>query len=112
MGQKRFQAEGVDVVLLSNGVKVNQMLFDLLEGVERYGSLRKATATMKISYSNAWSMLSSYEEAFGEPLVVCSGECWKGSVLSPKGLQVRDAYENMRKRCSGYFDEACRSIFC
>lgn len=44
-------------------------LFELLKGIEKFGSLRAAAQRTKLSYRHAWAMVRRWSEAFGQPLV-------------------------------------------
>ncbi len=46
-------------------------LFDLLEMIQREGSISKAAQALDVSYRHAWSQLKKQEETLGQSLVVC-----------------------------------------
>ncbi len=43
---------------------------DLLEAIERCGSIRDAAAELEMSYMRAWTLVRAMNEGFLEPLVV------------------------------------------
>lgn len=69
----------------------------LLRGIERMRSLRAAARDMGLPYSRAWSLLRDAEEGLGFPLVHSSagGSYGGGAVLTPKGLALVEAYEQL-----------------
>lgn len=87
----------------------------LLEGVEREGSLRAAAAGMGMAYSNAWTTLRSCEEALGFPLLdrKSGGRDGGRSALTPRGRTLLTRYraleDHLRRRgrelMDGLFDD-------
>ena len=89
-------ARPVTEVTLHNGDSVyDPRLSMLLHLVEQTRSVRDACSLMQISYSAAWNMLNRVEDALGFPLVerIRGGSTGSGSVLTKKGKQLMDAYD-------------------
>ena len=55
-------------------------IVQLLEGVEEYGSINKATNAMGMAYSKAWRIINSIEAEFGVTLIERDGA--RGSALT------------------------------
>lgn len=68
---------------------------DLLHGVETHRSLNQASKEMGMAYSKAWRIVRQAEETLGMPLLVRLGK--NGSVLTPEGERLLEAYEEAEK---------------
>lgn len=66
----------------------------LLEGVERLGSLRRSAFEMNMSYSKAWTILRSCEGELGFPLLErrTGGSGGGGAVLTGRGREFLTRY--------------------
>ncbi|TVM17625.1 ModE family transcriptional regulator [Oceanidesulfovibrio indonesiensis] len=64
----------------------------LLINIREYGSLKKASEVMGISYRAAWGKLKKTEEILGEPLVEKYGGNRAGYSLSPLGERLMASY--------------------
>ncbi|MDD3346586.1 LysR family transcriptional regulator [Oscillibacter sp.] len=73
---------------------------ELLEGVDREGSLRGAAGGMGMSYSNAWTTLRECERALGFPLLErkAGGPAGGCSVLTPRGRALLEGYRRLEAR--------------
>ena len=63
---------------------------DLLEGIERTGSISAAGKTMSMSYKRAWSLVQALNEGAGIPLVETSrgGTAHGGAHLTDAGREL------------------------
>ncbi|MCE5252914.1 MAG: LysR family transcriptional regulator [Actinomycetia bacterium] len=66
----------------------------LLDGVEQWGSLRKAAQELGMSYNKAWRILHAAEERLGFPLLDRSvgGTLGGGSQLTPEAQDLVRRY--------------------
>ncbi|OFW61168.1 MAG: hypothetical protein A2133_10665 [Actinobacteria bacterium RBG_16_64_13] len=66
----------------------------LLDGVEEWGSLRKAAQELGMSYNKAWRILHAAEERLGFPLLDRSvgGSLGGGSHLTPEAQDLMRRY--------------------
>lgn len=73
---------------------------DLLEGIDRTGSIAAAGKAMSMSYKRAWSLVQTLNEGFGQPLVVSSrgGASQGGASLTPAGHEVLQRYRAMQAK--------------
>lgn len=73
---------------------------DLLEAVERCGSITAAAKDQTMSYRRAWLLLDEMNRAFAEPVVEASfgGSRGGGARLSPTGHAVLDIYRRVEAK--------------
>lgn len=69
---------------------------DLLESVERTGSLRQAAQALGMSYRRAWLLLDNLNRSFNEPATTASvgGQGGGGVTLTPFGLEIVRCYRS------------------
>jgi molybdate transport system regulatory protein len=75
---------------------------DLLEALEKTGSITKAASRMGMSYMRAWTLIRTMNRSFREPLVdaVRGGTRGGGGAqLTPTGRQVLTLYRQMDDQC-------------
>lgn len=67
---------------------------ELLEHIERTGSISEAAKAMEMSYMRAWTLVKSLDATFAEPLVIKTrgGSERGGARLSDTGRAVLAAY--------------------
>jgi len=72
-------------------------LADLLAGVDRTGSLRKAAAAAGMSYRYAWNLIRSAERSSGRPLIRAhpGGPGGGGSDMSLDGRKLLDVFRRL-----------------
>ena len=70
---------------------------DLLEAIQRTGSIRAAASTLGMSYMRAWSLVRTMNVAFRSPLVekVRGGSKQGGARLTARGKKVLELYQEM-----------------
>lgn len=84
----------VEITLNREYPLYNEKLSILLHLVEETRSVRLACNRMQVSYSAAWQLLNSAEDALGFPLIERSrGGSAGGSALTEKGRQLMEAYD-------------------
>jgi molybdate transport system regulatory protein len=69
---------------------------DLLESIERTGSLRQAAQALEMSYRRAWLLLDGLNRSFIEPATTASvgGHGGGGVTLTPFGLEIVRCYRS------------------
>lgn len=69
---------------------------DLLESIERTGSLRRAARALGMSYRRAWLLLDQLNCSFSEPVSTATvgGRGGGGAALTPFGLQLVRSYRS------------------
>jgi molybdate transport system regulatory protein len=67
---------------------------DLLEQIQRTGSLRQAAIALEMSYRRAWLLLDAINHSFSEPATTASvgGHGGGGVQLTPFGLEIIRCY--------------------
>jgi molybdate transport system regulatory protein len=70
---------------------------ELLEHIQRTGSISEAAKAMAMSYMKAWKLVKSLDRGFAEPLVRKSrgGSARGGAAVSPTGMRVLALYREM-----------------
>ena len=98
-----------EVTLCKGGSLYDPRLSMLLHLVEETRSVRDACSLMQISYSAAWNMLNQAEEELGFPLVdrVRGGSEGSGSVMTPKGQALMEAYD----RYAAHLHQEARKLY-
>jgi molybdate transport system regulatory protein len=67
---------------------------DLLESIERTGSLRQAAQALSMSYRRAWLLIDGLNRSFSEPATTASvgGQGGGGVKLTPFGHEILRCY--------------------
>lgn len=75
---------------------------DLLESIEREGSISQAARERHLSYRRAWNMVDTMNRCFKESLVasVTGGKGGGGAKLTPAGKKVIKLYRKMEKKAN------------
>jgi molybdate transport repressor ModE-like protein len=85
-----------------DGVDIEPVVFDLLEGIARHGALLPAARETGVSYRHAWGTLVALERALGQPLAIL--QRGRGARLSPLGATLlsgrADTHRAMATRMS------------
>jgi len=76
----------------------------VLDEIQRCGSLRRAAMNMNMAYSKAWKMVRNCEEHLGFPLLVSKtgGKNGGGAVLTDEAVQFLAAYEGYCAEIEAY----------
>ena len=84
----RFRVDFSDACSLGPGK------IDLLESIQRTGSLRQAAQALGMSYRRAWLLLDGLNRSFTEPASTASigGQGGGGVTLTPFGLEIIRTY--------------------
>ncbi|MAN78609.1 winged helix-turn-helix domain-containing protein [Pelagibacterium flavum] len=88
---------------------------DLLEGIERTGSISAAGKTMSMSYKRAWSLVQALNEGAGIPLVETSrgGTAQGGAHLTEAGREILARYRAIEQKTRAAIEpdvEAMRAL--
>jgi len=68
---------------------------DLLEAIERAGSISGAAQALGMSYRRAWTLVSTMNGCFAEPLVATAAERRSGARLTAQGRLVLRLYRRI-----------------
>ena len=74
----------------------------LLELIDEQGSIRRAGATLGMSYARAWGLVRDLSDTFGQPVVHASpgGKSGGGATLTPLGRKIIDAYRKAEQKAT------------
>jgi len=84
---------------------------ELLDLIERFGSLRKAAEELGMSYRAAWGKLKKTEEVLGFKLIDKSGSYKEGYRLTDTGRAMRKKFTQWRREVEEDALEKARDIF-
>lgn len=86
---------------------------DMLERVERLGSLRQAAADMGMSYNKAWYLVRRLEKVLGFQLLErrSGGRHGGGSVVTPGARKLMAQYRRFREQVAQDLAELYRRNF-
>ena len=73
---------------------------ELLEGVQRTGSLSQAARGMKMSYRRAWLLMQSLNDSLAGPASIAAkgGRHGGGATLTPLGVNLIRAYRRFEAK--------------
>ena len=73
---------------------------ELLEGIQRTGSLAQAARAMQMSYRRAWLLMQSLNESLASPASIAAkgGRHGGGATLTPLGLKLIRAYRQFEAK--------------
>ncbi|HET6757383.1 MAG TPA: LysR family transcriptional regulator [Burkholderiales bacterium] len=73
---------------------------DLLEAIERHGSISAAAREMGMSYRRAWMLVDSMNHSFGQTLVdtATGGQGGGGASITDAGRDVLRRYRKMQSK--------------
>jgi len=85
---------------------------DLLEAVDRLGSLRSAAQSMGMSYRYAWGLLRELDAAAGFAFLEHSGSGPRTNLrLTAEGRRFLDAYRQFRAPLASLVEQRFRRVF-
>ena len=71
---------------------------DLLEAIDRTGSISAGARAMGMSYRRAWLLVDTMNRSFLRPLVATSKWRGEGAWLTPEGKKVLGLYRRLETR--------------
>jgi molybdate transport system regulatory protein len=91
MTQVRFRVD------FAAGCSIGPGKIELLEGIERTGSLRQAARGLGMSYRRAWLLLDQLNHAFATPVTIATvgGVGGGGAALTPFGAALIRTYRTL-----------------
>lgn len=92
-----------DKIIIGEGRK------EILENIEKTGSINQTAKLMKMSYKGVWSKIKATECSMNLKLVETDKK--RGSQLTKAGKDLLKKYENLKKRCLKADDRIFRAIF-
>ncbi len=104
--RSRIWIEVDDTMLLGEGrVK-------LLKAIEEHGSLSKAAKSIGMSYKKAWTLVDAVNKSAKEAVVTktIGGQQGGGTIVTPYGKQLVEAFENINKNCWEFLDLQLKAL--
>ena len=82
---------------------------EILENIEKTGSLNKTAKLMKMSYKGVWSKIRATEQSM--KIKIVDADRSRGSRLTKEGKELLAKYALLKERCLEADDEIFESIF-
>ncbi|MEJ2059171.1 MAG: LysR family transcriptional regulator [Gammaproteobacteria bacterium] len=89
-------------ILLGQAIAMGPGKADLLEAIDRTGSISAAAREMHMSYRRAWQLVEVMNQAFVEPLVdtATGGRGGGGTTVTPFGRDILKRYREMEDKAA------------
>jgi len=86
---------------------------EILDKIEKFGSLRKAADEMQMSYSHAWTLINKIEKRLGCRLIErqVGGEEGGGSILTPKAKELIRRFNLFEEKSERYLSILFNKFF-
>ena len=103
----------IKVRLYNEEIAFGKGIAQILELVERYGSLAAAYKEMGMSSSKAWKILQRAEADLGFPLLksVSGGAHGGGTEVTPEGKELLEKYSQFEAQVQAFANETFHKIF-
>jgi molybdate transport system regulatory protein len=82
---------------------------EILENIERMGSINQTAKVMKMSYKGVWSKIKVTEDYLKIRLVATDKK--RGSHLTKEGKELLEKYHILKQKCLQADDRIFRNIF-
>lgn len=92
-----------DDIIIGEGRK------EILENIEKTGSINQTAKIMKMSYKGVWSKIKATEKYMNTMIVDTNKK--RGSCLTDAGRELLDKYNRLQKKCLKADDQIFETIF-
>jgi molybdate transport system regulatory protein len=92
-----------------NNIIIGKGRADILENIQRTGSINQAAKVMKMSYKAVWSKIKATEKHLNIKIVHADRK--DGSSLSIEGKELLENYKRLKNKCMSADDKIFSSIF-
>jgi len=82
---------------------------EILENIEKAGSINQAAKVMKMSYKGVWSKIKATEKHLNQNIVHADRQ--KGTRLTRQGKELLEQYKQLEKKCMTSDDKIFNKIF-
>jgi molybdate transport system regulatory protein len=103
MKSRQWIVDEHDNIIMGEGRK------EILENIEKTGSINQTAKIMKMSYKGVWSKIKATENNM--KLKIVSTNKKRGSHLTKEGKELLDKYTLLKKRCQRAEEKIFSSIF-
>jgi molybdate transport system regulatory protein len=95
-----------------SGSALGPGMAELLDRIARLGSIRKAAASMEMSYRKAWLLLQGMQKTFGAPVVATEtgGASGGGARLTELGTRLLKTYRTIEESAARAVDAQMQSL--
>ena len=93
----------------NNNIILGKGRMEILENIEKTGSMNQAAKQMKMSYKAVWSKIKATEKNLNTKIVHADRK--NGSRLSREGKELMKKYKLLVKECMSSDDKIFDSIF-
>jgi molybdate transport system regulatory protein len=97
------------IVNEQNNIIMGKGRMEILESIEKTGSMNQTAKQMKMSYKAVWSKIKSTEKHLNASIVHTDRK--DGSRLTGEGRELLDKYKRLVKECMAADDEIFNGIF-
>jgi len=97
---------------VGDNVLVGEGRVRLLKQIDATGSLSKAAKSIGMSYKKAWTLIDAVNKSAKEAVVTTSvgGQKGGGTVITPYGKNLIQAFETINAKCWSFLDEEFKSL--
>ena len=87
-------------ILLGDAVSLGPGKIELIDAIEKTGSISSAAKSMNMSYRRAWNLVDSINHDFTDQIVVTSsgGKGGGGAVVTDMGLKIIERYRQIETK--------------
>jgi molybdate transport system regulatory protein len=84
----------------------------LLENIDKTGSINQAAKNMNMSYKKAWKMISSMNEQAKKPLVTLQtgGSSGGGAIVTEQGHEIMNYYQALHQRFEAFLEQESKNL--
>jgi molybdate transport system regulatory protein len=82
---------------------------EILQNIEKTGSINKTAKIMKMSYKGVWSKIKVTEDYLKLTIVATNKK--RGSQLTKEGKELLEKYKTLKKKCLEADDKIFRILF-
>jgi molybdate transport system regulatory protein len=97
------------IVDQDNKIIIGKGRAEILENIERTGSINQTAKLMKMSYKAVWSKIKATEKNLNARIVYTDRK--EGSHLTQEGKELLEKYKRLQDECMSADDKIFSSIF-
>jgi molybdate transport system regulatory protein len=91
------------------GIIMGKGRMEILDSIDRTGSINQTSKEMKMSYKTVWSKIKSTEKNFGKPVV--HADRITGTRLTVEGRNLLEKYRQLKDSCMKADDAIFEDVF-
>ena len=97
-------------IAVGDDIAIGQGKADLLEAIDRSGSISAAARELGLSYRKAWLMVDEMNKCFRTPVVVAAkgGVQGGGAQLTPLGVEALEDFRSIQAKAFEAIDQDIR----